>query len=350
MSKFTRFACALLAVLGAFVAPLSAYTVEEMKAMEAKVKQVVSTNSPAVVSLIGEKVPGAGSGTIVSEDGLILTAAHVTQGNDTMVVLFPDGKEARCKVLGANYTRDVSLAKIEQPGKYPFAEMGDSDKLEPTTIVIALGHPGGYDLRRTPPVRIGRISTKNLSGYLVSDCTLISGDSGGPLFDLEGKVVGVHSSIATSLTFNRSAPVNAAKGDWQKLLAGEHWGKLGGLAGGPPERETTRAVVGAALDPETTDGAAVLEVYAKSPLAEAGLKEGDLITKAGGEEVKSAEALISRLSKAKPGDKLEVVYRRNGEEHKAEVSLISRREMNRRLGIEERPRRGRRNAPEEPRP
>ena len=65
-------------------------------------------------------------------------------------------------VLGADYTRDVSLAKIIGAGKYAFAELGDSDKLETTTLVIALGHPGGYDVRRTPPARIGRISAKNM--------------------------------------------------------------------------------------------------------------------------------------------------------------------------------------------
>jgi S1-C subfamily serine protease len=68
-----------------------------------------------------------------------------------MIVVFPDGKQAKCKVLGADYTRDVGLAKIIEPGKYPFAELGDSDKLQTTTIVIALGHPGGYDVRRSPP-------------------------------------------------------------------------------------------------------------------------------------------------------------------------------------------------------
>jgi serine protease Do len=205
-------------------------------------------------------------------------------------------------------------------------------------------------LRRTPPVRIGRISTKNLNGYLVSDATLISGDSGGPLFDLDGKVVGVHSSISTSLTFNRCAPVSAAQADWAKLLAGERWGRLGGIAGGPPERggELTKAVIGASLDPDSTDGAAVLEVHRQSPLAAAGLQAGDVITKVEGEEVHTSDALVSRLGKAKPGEKVQIVYRRGEEERRAEVALISRREMNKRLGLgfEDRPRRGRRNAPE----
>jgi serine protease Do len=230
--QLPRFALALAALVTAFLSPLSAFTVEEMKAMETKVKAIVEKNTPAVVSLIGEKVSGAGSGTVVSADGLILTAAHVTNGNDHMIVVFPDGKQVRCKILGADNRRDVSLAKIEQPGPYPFCELGDSDRLEPATIVLALGHPGGFDPRRTPPLRIGRISSKDLGGFLVSDCTLIGGDSGGPLFNLEGKVVGVHSSISAALTFNRCAPVNAAKIGWDKMLAGEQWGKCSRVSNG----------------------------------------------------------------------------------------------------------------------
>ncbi len=203
-------------------------TVPELKVIETQVKQLVAKTTPAVVSLIGDNKPAAGSGVVVSEDGLILTAAHVTQGNMTMTVVFPDGTQRKCDVLGSNFTRDVGMARIQGAGKHPFVEMGDSEKLEPTTIVVALGHPGGYDSRRTPPVRIGRVSYKDLGGFLVSDCTLIGGDSGGPLFNLDGKVVGIHSSISESLSFNRSAPLSAVKADWERLLAGEKWGKLGG--------------------------------------------------------------------------------------------------------------------------
>jgi serine protease Do len=228
MTAFLRLLCAILTFTFCTAYTALSFTVNQMKEMEVKVKRVVATNMPAVVSLIGEKVPGAGSGVVVSEDGLILTAGHVTHGNDTMIVVFPDGRQAKCKVLGADYTRDVGLAKIIEPGKYAFAELGDSDRLDITTIVIALGHPGGYDVRRTPPARIGRISAKNMGGFLVSDCTLVGGDSGGPLFDLDGRVVGIHSSISESLSFNRDAPVNAAKASWDKMLEGKSWGKVPG--------------------------------------------------------------------------------------------------------------------------
>jgi serine protease Do len=328
MTAPLRILCAFLAFTFCTARLSQAFTVSQMKEMEMKVKKVVAVNMPAVVSLIGEKVPGAGSGVVVTADGLILTAGHVTYGNDSMMVVFPDGKQAKCKVLGADYTRDVGLAKIIEPGKYAFAELGDSDKLDITTIVIALGHPGGYDVRRTPPARIGRISAKNMGGFLVSDCTLVGGDSGGPLFDLDGKVVGIHSSISESLSFNRDAPVNAAKVSWDKMLEGKSWGKVPGDRTG--RRSVGKAVLGAVF--ETASSAPVLkEVQPRSPLAAAGLKAGDVILRLGGDEMPTGEAVAAKLAKSKSGDRLELAYRRGTEEKKTEVFLISESEMLRRM-------------------
>ncbi|MCE9611828.1 MAG: S1C family serine protease [Chthoniobacter sp.] len=351
MKSPTRLFCALFIFLSALVAPLPAITLPEMKAVESKVKTLVAKNMPAVVSLFGEKSSGAGSGVIVSADGIILTAAHVTQGNEEMVVLFPDGKETRCKVLGADYDRDVSVAKIIPVGTYPFAEIGNSDALQPTTVVIALGHPGGFDVRRTPPVRIGRISMTNMGGFLVSDCTLTGGDSGGPLFDLEGKVVGIHSSIAETLTFNRDAPTSAIKAHWDQLLEGKRWGKPGGARAELKGRIRPRAVLGGVFDAESKEGVSVKEVQPKSPLEEAGIRAGDVLLKLGGEDVKTSEAVTAKLRESKPGDKMEIVWRREGAEQMAEVTLISQIEMMKRMGGElGRPSRGERKPEPESQP
>lgn len=331
MTPSLRFLSALLVFIAA-AAPLRAFTVQHMKEMETKVKALVAKNMPAVVSLIGEKTSGAGSGVVVSADGLILTAAHVTRGNEEMIVVFPNGKQVKCKVLGADYGRDVGLAKIKEPGTYPFAQLGDSDKLQATTMVVGLGHPGGYDIRRTPPVRIGRISLKDMGGFLVSDCTLISGDSGGPMFDLDGKVVGIHSSISESLSFNRDAPVNAAKEGWDKMLEGKRWGKLPGERPDPRARTSAgRAVMGAVFAPAEDDAPILKEVQPRSPIEAAGLKPGDVIVRVGGEDTASSEAVAAKVGKSRPGDKLEVVYRRDGEEKKAQVTLISQTEMLKRM-------------------
>ena len=335
LHPFRMFCPALWVAVVALLIPRGfALTVPQLKEIEAQVKQVMLKASPAVVSLNGDMKGTAGSGVVISADGLILTAAHVTQGNKTMTVLFPDGKEAKCTVLGANYTRDIALAKFTNPGPFPFVELGDSDKLEPTTMVVALGHPGGFDARRTPPLRLGRVHRKNVGGFVVSDCTLVGGDSGGPLFDLDGKVVGIHSSISESLAYNRSAPVNAAKADWQRLLAGEKWGKLAG-AMNDVFGSGDKPVIGATLDEAGDAGVRLQAVHPHSPAEAAGLKAGDIVVKFGGEEMRDAAALKTRLGKRKPGDSVEVIFRRDGAEQKATVLLISQTEMLKRLGMEE---------------
>jgi serine protease Do len=327
MTKLHRILGALTVFIAASLSPLRAYSVPEMKEMEVKVEGLVAKNMPAVVSLLGETIPGAGSGTIISADGLILTAAHVTRGNERMAVVFPDGHSVKCKVLGSNYTSDIGLAKIEEAGTYPCVEPGNSDKLAETTIVVAMGHPGGFDLRRTPPARIGRINLLNPGGFLMSDCTLVGGDSGGPLFDLDGKLVGIHSSISEGLTFNRHAPVNAAKNDWDKLLAGKRWGTLPGETRG----NRKRAVLGALLDMTTQGGAGLKEVPPRTPAAEAGLMAGDLIVKFNGRDVKDAATLKAMLRKSKPGKQVALGYRRNETDASTSVTLTSEAELSARM-------------------
>lgn len=330
MTTLPRLFAALLIFI---TAPLHAYTVQEMKDIESKVKVLVAKNTPAVVSLIGEKTSGSGSGVIVNEDGLILTAGHVTRGNDEMVVVFPDGKETRCKVLGSDYARDLGLAQITKPGKYPFAEVGDSATLKTTSFVVALGHPGGFDIRRPPPVRIGRISLTDQGGFLVSDCTLIGGDSGGPLFDLDGRVVGIHSSISESLAYNRDAPVNAAKAVWDRMLKGERWGTLAGTR--PEAPVIPKAVLGGVFDEK---GPAILkDVLPGSPLAAAGVKAGDTIIHISGYDMKDAKAVIRKIERSKPGDVLELVYVRDETEVTVKVTLISDEEMKKRSSAKPEP-------------
>ncbi len=111
---------------------------------------------------------------------------------------------------------------IDQPktGSWPYAEVGTSKTLTTGDLVVALGHAGGFDPVRTPPVRFGRIITHQSNKFLSTDCTLIGGDSGGPLFDLNGKVIGIHSSIGTDLSSNNHASIEGFHQDWKKLQAG----------------------------------------------------------------------------------------------------------------------------------
>ena len=124
-------------------------------------------------------------------------------------MIFPDGRRATAKALGANFSRDSGLAKITDPGKWPHVEMGHSDDIKPGTWCMALGHPGGIQQGRTPPIRLGRVLIAGKGArFLVTDATVISGDSGGPLFDLEGRVIGIHSNIGMNVNQNQHVPID----------------------------------------------------------------------------------------------------------------------------------------------
>eukprot|EP00752_Nemacystus_decipiens_P013680 g12133.t1 len=174
---------------------------------------------------VGIVIPGGsmGSGVIISEDGLILTAAHVLPeaGGDVVIVL-SDGRQVAGKALGVNRGVDSGMAQIVVDGKYPHAPVADSDTMWEGDWCIAFGHGGGVQTDRPAPMRLGRMlhvnSDTNSIRWLTTDCTVISGDSGGPLFDLQGNVIGIHSNIGMSVLVNRHVPISAYHAQWDELL------------------------------------------------------------------------------------------------------------------------------------
>src|SRR5690606_1520398 len=118
---------------------------------------------------------------------------------------------------------DSGLMEITDQGDFPAVEMGDSSKLKRGQWVLALGHPGGFESGRRPVLRLGRILDVE-DDAIRTDCTLVGGDSGGPLFDMQGRVIAIHSRIGGPLTANIHVPVNVYKENWDRLAAGEAWG------------------------------------------------------------------------------------------------------------------------------
>ena len=205
-----------------------ATTVAVLKRVEAKSRAVAAHVLGATVGIINQSLAGngrlgEGSGVVVSEDGLVLTVGHViNKPGCELTVIFPDGRRVAAKALGANFARDSGLAKITEPGKWPHVEMGHSDDIKPGTWCMALGHPGGIQQGRTPPIRLGRVLNAGKGArFLVTDATVISGDSGGPLFDLDGRVIGVHSNIGMSVDQNQDVPIDVYREQWNDLLAGK---------------------------------------------------------------------------------------------------------------------------------
>ncbi len=191
------------------------------KAIESRIKAVVQKVLPAVV---GVRVGGAsGSGVIVSEDGIVMTAGHVVRkpGQDVTFILH-DGKTAKGKTLGMSMPTDIGLMKITESGKWPFAPRGDSSSVKPGQWCVAFGHPLGYRQGRPPVARVGRVLEKT-ERIIRTDCPLVGGDSGGPLFDLDGMIIGINSRIAGPADVNLHAPVDLFRQSWERLLKGESW-------------------------------------------------------------------------------------------------------------------------------
>lgn len=307
---------------GAFAADLDPPALRDI---DQKIRRIARDTLPGTVALVPggpAKEYGTGSGVIVSPEGLILTAAHVTMGmNDKVTVIFPDGKRASGKVLGMDFTRDAAMVQITDPGTYPHVPLGDSAGLKPNDWCVALGHSGGFDRDRTPPVRLGRVIEHDPKAFLMTDSTLIGGDSGGPLFDIQGRLIGIHSNIGFSLSQNNHVPIAVFHENWDRLKAGERYGgqEEGGLLANPE-----RPMIGAELEDVPGDpGVRIREVFPRSPAAKAGLKPGHTVLKAGDVAVGNREALIAEIAKRKPGDDLPLTVMADGAEREVTVRLVA---------------------------
>ena len=309
-------------------------SIEELKERERKVKKVVSELMPTVVAVVGNDQPATGSGVIINEDGLIMTAGHVTEAaGKELTIIFPDGRSVKGESLGANRTRDAGLARITEEGKWPFAKIGDSKKAKLGEWLIAMGHPGGYDLNRSPPIRLGRLISSGSMGMLRTDCTLVGGDSGGPLFNLEGEVIGIHSSIGGSLAENRHVPSSVFKAGWDRMLAGEIWGSLGMMAAGV---NPDRPMLGVRMN-DSNGQVTVDKVFPNSPAKRAGIEDGDVILKIDGIAAEQMSDVVDQVSSSSAGDVLEVQIMRDNKEQSFKVKLVSWEDLASGLGNEEEP-------------
>ncbi len=292
---------------------------EDLRKLNEQSVRMSAPSAAATVSLISRGAGGAGSGVVVSPDGLILTAAHVVDSlSDEVIVIFPDGSRKPAKPLGGDFDRDAAMVQITEEGDYPHVKVGSSRNLLRNQWCVALGHPGGFDPARTPPVRLGRVLESG--PFITTDCAVVGGDSGGPLFDAEGRVIGIHSNIGVTLTENRHVPIEVFLESWEDMKSGKRTGRR--FAGGGQRVDPNRAVLGVNLGEPGEDGGVELEgVMEKSPAEKVGLQAGDVITKINGDGVTGAEELIRAVNEFKAGDELKISYRREGEERDVVVKL-----------------------------
>ncbi len=302
----------------------SVNSVKDLLKLEKQVQEVVKKVLPSTVALVSNGAGSSGSGVIVSKTGLILTAAHVIQGMKEVDVFFPDGKKWQGKVLGANYSKDIGMVQMVDAGPWPFVELGQSKPLEAGDWLVAMGHSAGFDPARTPPVRFGRVMSDGPGNYFTSDCTLIGGDSGGPLFDLDGKLVGINSSIGWSWKNNNHAGIDGFREDWERLLAGETWGALQMNPLANQETPVLGIVMGMRDDGQ---GVKVQKVEPNSPAAAAGVRVGDMIITVDKESVLGGAELQQVLLKKEAGDVVSLGLKRGEEKLKIDVELVKREEL-----------------------
>jgi serine protease Do len=287
----------------------------DLKAMERHVKALAARVSPAVVEV--EVGSGSGSGVVISADGLVLTAGHVCGGvNRNVRFTFPDGKTARGKTVGVDYESDTGLMRITGGGPWPHADMGDLAQARVGDWVLALGHPGGFDLRRSLVVRLGRV-IRFAPGALQTDCTISPGDSGGPLLDMHGRVIGIHSAISSSVAENFHVAVTEFYDNWDLLAKG---------SSGEEPVSAPRAYVGAS-GVNDGGGCRLTEVDENSPAARAGLKVGDVVLRVNGREIRVAAAFRRWVDEAQPGETLNLEIKRGEEVLSVKVKLETPRLM-----------------------
>ncbi len=267
---------------------------------------------PSVVAILTGD--GTASGVIISEEGLILTAAHVaeTPGREMQVVL-DDGSQVIATTLGLDKTTDAALMQMkDRQKKWPTVKVSRRViEAQPGEWCFALGHPGGFDKRRGVVLRVGRI-VKQTANSLQTDCVLMGGDSGGPLFNLAGEVIGIHSLIYEQRDENMHVSMAPFLRSWEDMKSNHvihTWGTgSGGYLG-----VATAANAGGALE--------VLEVLADSPSAKAGLITGDVILSLNGELMTDQPQFSTAVRLHAPGDQILLRVRNHEVEREVKVTL-----------------------------
>ncbi|GAA3340158.1 hypothetical protein GCM10020358_26660 [Amorphoplanes nipponensis] len=301
--------------------------------------QIVSAVKDSVVSITTQT--GEGSGVVISADGYIVTNNHVvaTATGDTVTVIFANGKKAQAKIIGTDPRTDLAVIKADGVSGLAAAKFGDSSKMQVGDTVLALGSPlglegsvtegiisakdrtiqsGGQDQQQTPQNPFGGQQqqqgggTTSMSGLLQTDAPINPGNSGGALVNTNGEVIGINSAIATSgqssgnIGLGFAIPSNKAKDVADALMAG---------------KKVSHPALGVSVTEAEGGGALVSTVTPNSAAAKAGLQQGDVVNSVNGKAVNDSDDLVAIIQGAKVGDKVTIVFTRNGQQQTVSATL-----------------------------
>ena len=260
--------------------------------LQAKVYSAIDKVLPAVVAISDRGV--IFSGVIVSKQGHVLSAGHAVRPNRTYTVLLADGRQFRSKGLGSNVRVDMAMLKIQTDQELPFAKLGHSTYVVTNQPCVGISHPGLFNANRGAVIRFGHILkpvTAN-EGMIKSTAKMEPGDSGGPLIDLDGKVIGIHSNIRRDEQSNFDVPIDSFKKYWDELREPERF-----YVDGYPSLPR----LGFRGKPSGDLGVKVLKVYEDGQAKKIGLKPNDYVNSVGGTPVKSSKQIWNRLIELRSG-------------------------------------------------
>ena len=280
----------------------------------------------------GGEQEGLGSGAFIQADGYVVTNNHVIEGADELTVRLFDGRVLPATVVGADPFSDIAVLKVEGDD-FPALTFAASSELRVGQWVLAFGSPLSEDLSNTVTNGIvsslGRFSggSNSISNYIQTDAAVNPGNSGGPLVNLRGQIVGINSAIATrsggfqGISF--AVPADIVRNTTEQLVASGtvQRGYLG-ISFGAVSPSLARAL-------DVPPGAAQVASFAedgagREPASDAGLRGGDVITAVDGTTLTDSRQLVSLVSNKRPGDAVRLTYNRDGDERTATVTLGTR--------------------------
>ena len=313
---------------------ITAPKVDQTKVGNTSIAKAAAVIAPSVVTISNTTANGGdtGTGIIVSSDGEIITNSHVVENSTDLKVRLAGSTEAvKAVILATDPGNDLALIKLVNATGLTAATLADSDSIAVGDTVVAVGYALALD--GGPSVTSGIVSALNrtltdsngaLDGLIQTDAAISSGNSGGPLINLNGQVIGMNTAVYNSGGNTSANNIGFAIGVKEiqrvvQILRADSTGTDSKTA-------RTQGYLGIALGDRTDggSGAVITEVQADSPAEKAGLKVNDIVVAANGADISGQGALIAIIRDAQPGDKVTITFSRNGSKKDVVATLVAR--------------------------
>jgi len=271
-----------------------------------------------------QKVHGEGSGFVISSDGYVLTNNHVVENAEKITARFANGRDVHATVVGTDPATDVALIKLDGNESWPHVDLGSSSDLRVGDWVVAVGNPLGLGITVTAGIVSGTgrvLGHDAYDDFIQTDAAINQGNSGGPLFDTQGRVVGMNTAIIQGAnTVGFAVPSDLIGGVLQELR------KDGRVSRGylGVELQNMDVTLAKAMGVPDAKGALVASVSTGTPAAKAGLEDGDVITRFAGTPVSDSATLVREVAKHPPGEKVDMEVLRQGKEKTVSLTLAER--------------------------